>query len=349
MVTHNKVKIAICLLILVILGGTIGFILLEGWPFLDALFMTVITLSTVGFREVHQLSSAGCIFTILLIISGLGVFIFSLTVISTFILEGHFSGLVRRRRMERKIQGMNNHFIICGKGETGTRIIKEFQRTQVPFVVIEKDREEIEKLEVSPKLMFVEGDATEDEVLFKAGIKRAQGIVTALPLDTDNLFVVISARHINPRLRIVARATDETAFYKMKTAGANNVISPNTIGGLRMASIMLRPTVVDFLDVMSRGGGDVSLRLEEALIPAGSHLDKKTLIEAKIPQKTGLMIIAIKKKGESAFLYNPTFTAVLSVGDILIVLGSLDQVDSLHRYLETPHLSVNPQRNFGAK
>ena len=334
MIAHNKVRIAISLLILVILGGTAGFILLEGWPFLDALFMTVITLSTVGFREVHQLSSGGRIFTILLIISGLGVFIFSLTAISTCILEGHFSGLVRRRRMERKIQGMNNHFIICGKGETGEHIIKEFQRAHVPFVIIEKDKEEIEKLDASPEMMFVEGDATEDEVLFKAGIKRAQGLVTALPLDTDNLFVVISARHINPRLRIVARATDETALYKMKTAGADNVISPNTIGGLRMASIMLRPTVVAFLDVMSKGAGDVSLRLEESIIPAGSHLDNKTLIEAKIPQKTGLMIIAIKKKGETSFLYNPTSAATLSVGDTLIVLGNLGQVDRLHQYIE---------------
>ena len=236
--------------------------------------------------------------------------------------------------MERKIQGMNNHFIICGKGETGEHIIKEFQRAHVPFVIIEKDKEEIEKLDASPEMMFVEGDATEDEVLFKAGIKRAQGLVTALPLDTDNLFVVISARHINPRLRIVARATDETALYKMKTAGADNVISPNTIGGLRMASIMLRPTVVAFLDVMSKGAGDVSLRLEESIIPAGSHLDNKTLIEAKIPQKTGLMIIAIKKKGETSFLYNPTSAATLSVGDTLIVLGNLGQVDRLHQYIE---------------
>ncbi len=335
MVTQNKIKIAITLVVLVILVGTAGFVLIEGWQPLDALYMTTITLSTVGFKEVNQLGPAGRIFTIFLIFSGLGVFVFGLTVVSSFILEGHLGGLVRRHRMERKIKDINNHFIICGMGETGKHVLEEFKKAHVPFVVIEKDRAQIEKLESYPEAICIEGDATEDEVLSKAGIERAQGLVTALPLDTDNLFVVLSARHINPNLRIVARGTDEATLYKMKKAGANNVISPNTIGGLRMASIMLRPTVVAFLDVMSRGESDVSLRLEEVKLPAGSHLDKKSLNEAKIPQETGLMIIAIKKKGEHSFIYNPTSNTTLSVGDTLIVLGNLEQVEKIHHYIES--------------
>ena len=334
MVTERKIKIALSLFVFIILLGTAGFILIEGWRPLDALFMTVITLSTVGFQEVHPLTVAGRIFTVFLIVSGISIFIFGLTVVNAFILEGQFGGLVRRRRMEKKIREMNNHFIVCGIGETGKCVYEEFQKAHVPFVVIEKDREQIEKLKFSPEVMVIEGDATEDEVLSKAGIKRAQGLVTALSQNTDNLFVVISARHINPRLRIVARATDETALYKMKRAGANNVISPNTIGGLRMASIMLRPTVVSFLDVMSSDRPEVSLRLEEVTIPEESHLDKKNLTEAKIPQETGLMIIAMKKKGDVSFVYNPTSSTTLSVGDTLIVLGNLEQAEELHKYIE---------------
>jgi len=334
MIAERKLKIALSLFVSVIFIGTAGFILIEGWRPLDALYMTIITLSSVGFQEVHQLTVAGRIFTIFLIISGISTFIFGLTVVSAFIVEGQFGGLVRRRRMEKKIQEMNNHFIVCGIGETGKCVYEEFKKTHVPFVVIEKDRGKIEKLNSPPEVMVIEGDATEDEILLKAGIKRAQGLVTALAQDTDNLFVVISARHLNPRLRIVAQATDETALYKMKRAGANNVISPNTIGGLRMASIMLRPTVVSFLDVMASDHPDVSLRLEEVTIPEGSHLDKKNLIEAKIPQATGLIIIAIKKKGDVSFLYNPTSNTSFSVGDTLIVLGNLEQVEKLHKYIE---------------
>ncbi len=277
MPANRKLKIALTLLVLVMLIGTVGFVFIEGWRPLDALYMTTITLSTVGFQEVHPLSPAGRIFTIFLIISGLGIFIFGVSAVGSFIAEGQLSGLVRRRRMENRIQGMSNHFIVCGMDETGQRIIEEFQRAHAPFVVIERDKEKIEKFNVSPEIVVLEGDATEDEVLIKAGIERAQGLVTALALDTDNLFVVISARHINPQLRIVAQATDEANLYKMKKAGANNVISPNSIGGFRMASIMLRPTVVSFLDVMTSGDPDVSLRMEEVTIPPDSHMDRKTL------------------------------------------------------------------------
>ena len=334
MIAQRKVKIAISLIIIVILFGTAGFVLIERWSVLDALYMTIITLSTVGFEEIQPLDPAGRIFTLFLIISGLGVFVFGLTAVSSFILEGQLGGLVRRRRMERKIKGMSNHFIVCGMGVTGERVIEEFRREHVPFVVIEKEKDKIARLETLPEVICIEGDATSDEVLKQAGIERAKGLVSALSLDTDNLFVVISARHLNADLRIVARAADEAAQYKMKSAGADNVISPNTIGGIRMASILLRPAVVSFLDVMSSGEADMSLRLEEVTVPAGSHLDKKSLKEAQIPQETGLMIIAIRKKGESSFMYNPTSSTSFSVGDTLIVLGRLNQVDRLHSYIE---------------
>lgn len=316
----------------IFVSGIIGYSVIEKWSFLDSLYMTVITLTTVGFMEVNPLSSAGRIFTIFFLIIGFSVILYGFGSITAFFIEGELMGILRRRKMEKRISRLTDHFIICGSGETGKHVINEFIKTNNPHVVIEKEESEIEALNARfGDVLYILGDASSDAVLLKAGIGRARGLITTFASDKDNLFVVLTARSLNPDLRIVARSIEEESERKLRTAGADSVVSANLIGGMRMASEMLRPTVVTFLNVMLRAEDEV-LRIEEAAIHKNSKFENMTIKEADLPKKIGLLVIAIKHGETGKFIYNPPSDLVLKENDTLIVLGGVDQIEKLRGF-----------------
>jgi voltage-gated potassium channel len=245
----------------------------------------------------------------------------------SYFLEGDLKTAWRRRKMESNITELKDHYIICGAGETGQNAIKQFKSSNVDFVVIDKDESKIHDL-IEDNIYAVHGDATQDFVLDKARIKNAKGLITSLSTDAQNVYTVLTARQMNKDLYIVSRAIDKGAAGKLKKAGANNTISPNEIGGTRMASLMLRPNVISFLDIITRAG-DVVLDLEEVVIYQNSSLINKQLKEAKIPQKTGLIVLAIKKENVEKLFLNPSSSEILAEGDTMIVLGREEQVNQL--------------------
>jgi voltage-gated potassium channel len=274
-----------------------------------------------------------------LIITGFGVLAYGAGTATAFIVEGHLISGLRRRKMDRQIANLKDHIIICGAGNTGRHIIEELQKTKRDFVVLEQDSEVIDQMPDRIQMgefLYVTGDATDDDRLRQAGIERAHGLIAALGSDKDNLFVVVAARSLNPGFRIISRAIAIEARSKLLSAGANAVVSPEAIGGLRMASEMIRPTVVTFLDKMLRSGkGD--LRIEEALVLQDCELVGRRLEEARVPEKTGTIIVAIKKAGSEEFTYNPPKGTCLEAGDILIAMGEVDQMRKLRCLGGSPH------------
>jgi voltage-gated potassium channel len=237
------------LLLFILCAGVLGYHYIEGWPLFDSLYMTVITLATVGYSETHPLSLPGRVFTMFLILGGMSIIFYALTEITTFVVEGEMTGIIRRRRMNRQINKLKNHYILCGAGRSGSHVLNELRKTGRNCVVIEKDPEKVRHL-MSEQVPVIEGEATEDHVLRTAGIERAAGLVSALPSDKDNLFVVITARGLNPSIRIVSKVEEISARDKFLRSGANTAVSANFIGGMRMASELIRPATVSFLDTM---------------------------------------------------------------------------------------------------
>lgn len=317
------------LLVAVYLGGVAGYMALEGWNFEDASYMTVITVATVGFGETHPLSPVGRWFTIALILGGMGTMLYAVSSLTAFIVEGELAQLLRRGKMDKAIARLEGHFVICGAGRVGSVILRELRAGGYKTVVVDRDLRGLEEA-FGPDhgLLAVEGDATHDAVLERAGIRRARGLLAALAEDKDNLFVVLSARSMNPALRIVARADEESTRDKLLKAGADAVVFPHTIGGLRMASEMLRPAVVTFLDQMLRWG-DGSLRVEEAAVAEGSPLAGKSLSACDIPGRTGALVVALKSGDR--FLFNPPLDRTLSAGDVLVVIADRAQREALQR------------------
>ncbi len=321
---RKKIINVLVLVVLMVAFGTAGYMILEGWSFLDAFYMTVITLTTVGYREVHELSFGGTIFTIVLIIGGVGTFFYAITAGGQIILEGELSQIFGRRRLEKKIKELRGHQIICGYGRMGKIIAREFQGEGVKFVVIEKSPPPAEERE---GILMLEGDATRDSILKEAGVERASGLVSVLPSDAENLFVVLSARGLNADLLIVARAGEEGSEQKLLRAGATKVVSPYHIGGLRMAHTVVKPTVVDFLEFATRSG-NLELQIQEIQVQEGSNLIGMTLEECGIGRDLGVIIVAIKQQaGETRF--NPTFRSRVGVGDTMIAMGEKSKLSVL--------------------
>ncbi|MDW7651963.1 MAG: potassium channel protein [Bacillota bacterium] len=324
--TRNIILILIVITSLLVIG-TVGYMLLLGVPFVDALYMTVITLSTVGFREVVDLNSTAKIFTMFIIFGGISTAAYAFTNLASFLLEGELGHILRRRSMENKISSLKDHYILCGYGQTGGSVVNRFLRSKVPFVVIEKQEDKVNEM-IDQGIMAFQGDATQEDVLEKARIRHAKGMVVCLSTDAENVFTVLTARGISPELHIVSRAITKNSHAKLRRAGANNTISPNELGGTRMASLLLRPAVVSFLDIITHMG-DVVLDLEEVTISKNSPLEGSTLKEARIPEQTGLNVLAVKKRDEEKLRLNPGSQDPIHAGDKLLVLGQVDQIDKL--------------------
>ncbi|MEJ2367468.1 MAG: potassium channel protein [Acidobacteriota bacterium] len=325
----KKLLAALFALFVVYVVGTVGYMLLEHWNFTDASYMTVITISTVGYAETHPLSPTGRWFTTFLILGGVGVLIYGVTNLAAFIVEGELRALFKRSRMDKRIEKVAGHFILCGAGRVGRNIARELLQMNYSMVILDKDPERLEALEkegLATALPLL-GDATDDRNLEKAGIKRAAGLVTALLSDSDNLYVVLSARQMNPTLRIIARVTEEELTEKMIRAGADKAVCPSHIGGLRMASELIRPKVIDFLETLFREK-DGTLRLEEAVLGAKSKLSGKTLAQVQIPKKTGCVVVALRRRS-GAFEFNPSADTRLEEADTLIVIGDAQRVEIL--------------------
>ncbi len=325
---ERKLLYVLGALTLVLMMGTLGFVIIQGWSPLDAFFFTVYTISTVGY-ELPDISYAGKLFSIFLMFSGVGLLLYTVGALITFVIEGRLTDILRRRRVEKQIDRLKDHYIVCGAGDTGRHVIGEFIKTRLLFVVIEKDLARLEKMGSLDNLLYLEGDATEDTMLIAAGVHRAAGLVAALGNDNDNLVAVVSARTLNPRLRIVSRVVEDSCRYKLRRAGANAVVSANMIGGLRIASEMIRPVTVSFLDTMLRSReGDY--RVGETEVQRGSSLVGKTLAEAQLPSKNGVVVIALRDAATGRFIYNPKADTRISIGDCLIVISNSKQLAKLH-------------------
>jgi voltage-gated potassium channel len=272
----RRIRRAIGLLAFITVIGTLGYIILEGWSIIDALYMTVITVYTIGFGEVNTLDTTGRIWTMALIISGVGALGYATTSVVALAIEGTVRGYFRERRMRAEIDKLNAHYVLCGFGRVGHQVAHEFAIDNIPFVVIEQDPVKVEDcLERGYRVVL--GEASDDAVLEEASIRRARGLVAAVDSDADNVFVVLSARKINPDLHIVARASSDESAAKLEIAGADRTLSPYAVGGRRLASLATQPLIVDFLDVVTRGEKGIEFRLEEFGVPKESPLANHTI------------------------------------------------------------------------
>jgi len=328
---YRRVAIIVIAIVAVFFGGTVGYMVIEGWSFNEAVYMTIITVSTVGYGEVRPLSEGGRIFTAALIVSGILLIATGANFIFSSIIEGTFGEILRRQGMQQKISKMNNHFVICGIGAVGEDIIHEFISANEPFVLIDREQEVLVALtREHPKVLYVTGDATHDDVLKHAGINNAKGIIAALGNDADNLYICLTARSLNPRLRIISRAVDAGSIDKLKKAGADYVFSPEIIGGIHLAAAALRPTVMSFLDTILRGQ-HLNLLLDEVTVKTGSSLAGKTLKETEISKKIGIVIPALKSAELNQLTFNPSSDSVINVGDTLIGFGTPEQMVQLRK------------------
>ncbi|MFM7217651.1 MAG: potassium channel family protein [Bacteroidota bacterium] len=319
----RKLYWAIGLIILVLLVGVSGYWLLEDYPLLDAVYMTVLTVGTVGYREVYDLDVSGKIFTSFLILFSLGSFAYALSVITRYIIEGEFQLYFKRYKVNKEINKLDGHVIVCGYGRNGQQACEQLRSGNLQFVAIESNPSVIELLRQEGGTLFIEGDATSDEALIDAGIDRAKAIISALPSDAANVFVVLTARDRNPKLKIVSRASDDASEHKLKRAGADNVILPDKIGGTHMAALITKPDVLEFIDHIT---GDLNIRLEEiqcSYLPASMH--NRSIKELAVRNKTGANIIGMKK-ADGEYIINPDPDTVMLTDSKLFVLGTQDQV-----------------------
>jgi len=322
--------IILVLLVSVLTAGTVGFEMLEGWGFMDALYMTVITISTVGYQEVRPLGEAGRVFNMVLIFFGLGTTTYVAASVVQFMVEGRIRAIMGRRRLDRKIDRLNHHYIICGYGRIGRILCQTLRQKPVSLVVIEKTPDLIPVLE-QDRVLYVQGDATSEDVLKRAGIERAKGLVAVLATDTDNVFLVLTARQLAPELMIIARTSREESRNKLRAAGANIVESPYEMGAFRLAQRIMRPAVTSFLEfAFSQARKDI--QLEELAVSEASALARVSLKDSGIRQNFNLIIIAINK-ADGTMLFNPSFEAVLMPGDTVIAVGEVENLDKLERVL----------------
>jgi voltage-gated potassium channel len=320
---RTKIQIGLIMFFTIMMVGVAGFMIIERDNFLNALYMTVITISTVGFGEIHELSSAGKVFTMVLILTSFTTYAYALTAISTHFFEGQLRFLIKGNRIKNS-KKMQNHVIICGYGRNGQQVTRELNAHHHRYIIIEEKHDVIMN-QLDKEASFVEGDATQDEILLKAHVKTAKAVITTLPIDADNLYVVLTARSLNPELVIISRASDESSERKLRMAGVNNVVMPERVGGAHMANLVTSPDIIEFLDHVSVHGQDPT-RLEEIIcpeLPAGAN--RKTIDELRIRKMTGVNIIGYKTP-DGHYILNPKPETLVIPGAKLFVLGNPDEI-----------------------
>lgn len=315
---------------LILTGGCIGYMVIEGWNSFDALYMTVTTLTTVGFQEVHPLSHNGRIFTLFLILFGVGFFLYFLGSITGMMVEGTLRDVWGRRKLEKQISQLQGHYIVCGFGRIGRTVTEILKEKPLKVVVIEKDPQYIPVFQETNQL-YVLGEATSEEHLIKAGIQKAKGLVAAASSDADNVYITLTARGLNPELFILARAIAEYSVSKLVRAGADKVVSPYDIGARRMANTILRPTVIDFIELAVHNR-NLDLQMEELIIGEQSQIKDVTLLDSDIRKDYNLIIVAIKKKS-GEMIFNPASQTKLQPGDTLVALGDRGNLNLLEKKL----------------
>ncbi len=330
----KEILLAVALLILVMLLGTVGYRIIIGpqVTWVDCAYMTIITIASVGYGEIFDLSQspAGRVFTMFLIVAGVGGYMYFISIFTAVVLEGNLLEVIRRKKMIQALKKVEGHYILCGCGETGMHIANEFHETRRPLVVIENNKHRLEVVQQeidNPHFYWIEGDATDDDNLEMAGAARARGLIACLPEDKDNLVITLSANQLNENLRIISRCKDSRMIGKLIRSGAASVVSPNLIGGMRMASEMVRPAAVSFLDIMLRDK-DKNLRVEEIMIDKKSRLVGKTLDEVDFWKVAGLFPIAVSK-ADGTWIYNPMPQHRIEAGTNLVIIGNADQREKI--------------------
>ena len=326
----RQLKLCVLLLLLIILIGVTGYMTIEHWGFLDALYMTVTTFTTVGYSEVHEVSDLGRMFTIFFIIIGVMYFLYIAGVIVQFMVEGQIRTILGRRSLDKKIDRLKNHYIVCGYGRIGKTLCTMLKRKAVDLVVIEKDQDLIPVM-VEDKIFYISGDAGDESNLITAGIQHAKGLIAVLATDTDNVFLVLTARQLNPDLYIMANASRNESKPKLLAAGANRVELPYDMGAVSMAQRIIRPTVTNFLD-LAFAQKRKDIQMEEIPVSLSSKLVNVMLKDSGIRQQFNLIIIAIKKSDDS-MLFNPSFEAVIESGDTVIAVGQEENLKKLEKIL----------------
>lgn len=317
-------------ILLALAAGTAGFTLIEGYAPFDAFYMTLITMTTVGYKEVHDLSRAGRVFNSVLIVCGVTVMFFAIGAMTQAVIEMELPELFGRRRVRRMIDKLRDHYIVCGYGRVGRAAAFELQRAGMPTVVVDRDPERVERA-VRAGLLGVNADSTRDETLLEAGVSRARGLIAALATDADNLFVILSARNLNPGLKVAARAGEEEAEEKLRRAGADVVFAPYSSAGHQLARSLLRPHVVQFLDVATSSIG-LDVRIEQVRVAAASEFVSRSLKQLQVRRELGVIVLAIRK-ASGQMQFNPPADAVIEADDFLIVMGEHDNLRRLESLL----------------
>ncbi len=326
----SKFYSALSLLFLIILVGTFGYVYIAEYGWIDALYMTVITISTVGFKEVQPLDFDAKIFTIFLIITSITIFGYIVSVITDYIANNKFIEELKFKQVQKKIQRLENHTIVCGFGRNGKQAMARLKSYKRGCVIIESDPELIEEIELAGEMLYIKGDATSDDVLLSAGIERASSLITTLPSDADNLYVVLSARQLNGECTIVSRASIDTSNRKLKVAGADNVIMPDKIGGAHMASLVVTPDIIEFIDRLSIEG-ESSSNLEELVIEnLPIEYKNKSILDLDLRKRTGCTVIGFKTPGKE-YVINPDASTKLVPKSKLIVIGNPEEIQKLHK------------------
>jgi len=328
---YSKIRTAVLAFLLIFIGGVMGFKAFYDYSWVDALYMTVITITTVGFGEVHPMSASEKIYTSVLIISSIFVVGYAIKVVSEYLLSQTNIGNLRPKKVQEKIDQLSGHVIVCGYGRNGMQAVQKLEAYNKSYVVVEQNEEIVERLHEQNRLA-VSGNANDDEALIKAGVERAASLISALPSDADNLFVVLSSRQINKALKIISRATEETSYKKLKLAGADNVILPDKIGGDHMASLVVVPDLVEFLDNLTVSGDQESFYVEQVpfdkVCPDGRA---QQIRELDLRKKTGCSIIGYKSPSGD-YIVNPEADMVLEPGSKLILIGRPDQIENLKQH-----------------
>ncbi|HHD56579.1 MAG TPA: potassium channel protein [Desulfobulbaceae bacterium] len=323
----RKFAIVLILFIVIIFGGTFGYMLLENTTFWDGMYLTIITIATVGYGDMVPIHPAGKVFTIFLVFAGAGLVMYTFGKITEVMVEGGLQKILERRKMDKKIARLHDHYIICGFGRIGDVICEILADAGRPFVVIERDEEVLKELD-NLGYIAVAGEAAEDDILLAAGIERASGLIAVVSTDADNLFITLTARGLNPKLFILARSSGSRGTRtKLLRAGASKVISPYYIGARRMAQLILRPTVTDFID-LAMYAGELGLKLEEILVSENASFVNKNLMDTGIRKRHDVIVVAVKREG-GEMLFNPKPDTMIMPGDIMIVLGESDHINAL--------------------